>query len=692
MADSATYTPETLQRRYAMAQALLADPKKPITHWAEGLNELAKGALGGYQMRNTERLEAKQRGDANAQVMAALGLGGPSASAPLPAGPPSAGPTPAAPTGGPAPQVLGAGGAPATPDAQGVYGADATMMPPPGGPAMAGGGPNAPRGIRNNNALNLEASPFTQGQPGFSGSDGRFGKFDTPENGLAAADKLLASYGARGINTIPGIINRWAPQSDGNNTANYAAFVAKQAGLDPAAPVDLSDPAVRAKIIPAMAQFENGKGATGGIGAIAAALNGGPSGAPTAAQAASAGAPPSPAVADVAKTLSAPAGAPAAPLAGPAGVGANPNAKAIAAVLTSPWIDPSVKQAVIAQSSPSFGFQTLPDGTIVRTNPKTGQVEPIYQTPSKPQFVPNVSPNQYGVAQPGFVDPLNKKAFDISGNPITASPQATQNANPDVTGEDFLKTMPKAQADQIKGITEGRISPPGAFALKTPYWQKMLTDVAQYEPGFDLTKWGGRSATAKDFASGKSAQNITSFNTAISHLDTLDKAAEGLNNYSLTPINTIKNLVASKTGDPAIKNFDVAKNAVTDELTRAFRGSGGSVHDVKQWEDAINSANSPAQLKAAIKQATELLRGRIESLGDTYNRGMNTKTEAVQLLSPKAQKSLARLSGEGQPEPAPPAAAAGPAPKLGEEKEFKQGVGVWDGTKWVPKPTGGPSA
>lgn len=116
-----------------------------------------------------------------------------------------------------------------------------------------------PRGIRNNNPLNLEASAFTQARPGFSGSDGRFGQFATPDQGLAAADKLLASYGQRGINTIAGVINRWAPANDGNPVSAYAQFVAQKAGVDPNTPINLSDPSVRAKILPAMAEFENGR-------------------------------------------------------------------------------------------------------------------------------------------------------------------------------------------------------------------------------------------------------------------------------------------------------------------------------------------------------------------------------------------------------------------------------------------------
>jgi hypothetical protein len=116
-----------------------------------------------------------------------------------------------------------------------------------------------PRGIRNNNPLNLEASPFTQHQPGFNGSDGRFGQFGSMDQGLAAAGNLLQSYAQRGINTVSGIINRWAPANNGNPVNAYAQFVAKKAGVDPNAPIDLNDPALRQRVVGAMAEFENGK-------------------------------------------------------------------------------------------------------------------------------------------------------------------------------------------------------------------------------------------------------------------------------------------------------------------------------------------------------------------------------------------------------------------------------------------------
>src|SRR6478752_3046324 len=99
-----------------------------------------------------------------------------------------------------------------------------------------------PRGIRNNNPLNIEAGSFTASQPGYQGSDGRFAKFETPDQGVGAAEKLLDVYNQKhGINTIAGIVSRWAPQSDGNNVMAYADSVARDVGVSPTQPLDLND-------------------------------------------------------------------------------------------------------------------------------------------------------------------------------------------------------------------------------------------------------------------------------------------------------------------------------------------------------------------------------------------------------------------------------------------------------------------
>lgn len=112
------------------------------------------------------------------------------------------------------------------------------------------------RAQRNNNPLNLTVgqAPYD----GQTGTDGKFAQFATPQAGFAAADRNLQAYSTQhGINTIAGIINRWAPSSE-NDTAAYINTVSKATGIAPDAKVDLSDPAVRSHILTAMEKVESG--------------------------------------------------------------------------------------------------------------------------------------------------------------------------------------------------------------------------------------------------------------------------------------------------------------------------------------------------------------------------------------------------------------------------------------------------
>lgn len=115
-----------------------------------------------------------------------------------------------------------------------------------------------PRGLRNNNPGNIESGKFAATVQGFQGSDGRFAQYATPEQGIQAADKLLTTYAARGLNTVAGIVNRWAPPTE-NNTGAYVAQVAKELGVDPNAPLDMSSPEVRQRLIAAKIRVENGR-------------------------------------------------------------------------------------------------------------------------------------------------------------------------------------------------------------------------------------------------------------------------------------------------------------------------------------------------------------------------------------------------------------------------------------------------
>jgi len=76
----------------------------------------------------------------------------------------------------------------------------------------------APKGIRNKNPGNIEDN----GTPwrGYMGNDGRFIIFDSPVNGIRAIARILNTYRSKyRINTIEGVINRWAPPVENDTNA-----------------------------------------------------------------------------------------------------------------------------------------------------------------------------------------------------------------------------------------------------------------------------------------------------------------------------------------------------------------------------------------------------------------------------------------------------------------------------------------
>lgn len=228
------------------------------------------------------------------------------------------------------------------------------------------------------------------------------------------------------------------------------------------------------------------------------------------------------------------------------------------------------------------------------------------------------------------------------------------------TGDEYLATLEPALAAQVKAIAEGRRPFPTGAALRSSSMQQLVAAATQYDPSLDAANAATRVATRKDFTSGPSSKNIASINTAIGHLVTLQQAAKELDNSDFKLWNTVGNWAATQTGDPRVKKFEIARQAVASELTRAFRGTGGSLTEVKDWENSLDTSGSPEQLNAATTMGTELLLSRLESMNDNYTRGMGRSSDVMQLLSPHNVAKLEALqTGRDASEvKAPPAGGA----------------------------------
>lgn len=113
-----------------------------------------------------------------------------------------------------------------------------------------------PRGIRNNNPGNIRRTGTAWRGMSPQQPDPEYITFQSPVWGIRAMARILKNYRALyGLDTVAGIVSRWAPPSE-NNTAAYIASVSAAVGVDPDQPLTADQlPA----LVAAMIYHENGQ-------------------------------------------------------------------------------------------------------------------------------------------------------------------------------------------------------------------------------------------------------------------------------------------------------------------------------------------------------------------------------------------------------------------------------------------------
>ena len=256
-----------------------------------------------------------------------------------------------------------------------------------------------------------------------------------------------------------------------------------------------------------------------------------------------------------------------------------------------------------------------------------------------------------GKAPPGYAwGPKNDQGqptlLAIEGGP--ANRTGTNAADAGLSGEDFLKTLPPGVASNIKGVVSGNI-PITAFSTRGGERERILSLAGQYEPGFDLTQWKRRNETAAAFSKGQQGNAVRAVNQTIAHAGSLADAIENLNNMGGmgTILNPIVNAAQERSGDPRQGVFRQKAMAVSSELRKVFAASGatGGLTELEKWESTLPLNASKDQQRAYLRSGLELLGGAIGALDDQYKRGMGPNASVMDILSPQAKETLAKLKG-----------------------------------------------
>ena len=116
------------------------------------------------------------------------------------------------------------------------------------------------RGIRNNNPLNIRKSSVAWQGKLVESSDPCFEQFKSIEWGIRAGLVNIRTYIKKyRCDTIAAIIRKWAPASDGNNTAAYIDTVCRKTQLPANKRLKVTDKNLLCMLVWAMIQVECGQ-------------------------------------------------------------------------------------------------------------------------------------------------------------------------------------------------------------------------------------------------------------------------------------------------------------------------------------------------------------------------------------------------------------------------------------------------
>ena len=230
--------------------------------------------------------------------------------------------------------------------------------------------------------------------------------------------------------------------------------------------------------------------------------------------------------------------------------------------------------------------------------------------------------------------------FDLS----TASPISQQNPA-ELTGDQFLNTLPPHVQPLIKKYANGELSLTPQMT-RTPAGASLLQAVTQYDTTFDATNFQKRQQTATSFAKGPQGNAVRGANQALYHMGRLYENIENLGNLGsiATPLNAPINFVEQTFGDPRQGQFKQTVHAVGSELRRVFAGAGGgSLQELKDWENSFPLNASKEQQKAYLMNGVELLHGGLDALNQQYQQGMGLNKNVNDLLAPSSRAVYEKL-------------------------------------------------
>lgn len=268
-----------------------------------------------------------------------------------------------------------------------------------------------------------------------------------------------------------------------------------------------------------------------------------------------------------------------------------------------------------------------------------GSLEAIPGGPQDPSIIKAAADAKRGTA--GLIDEETLK--DMAGQYLAGDKSVMTNLG---RGQQGAENIVKLRAEIARQAREAGMKP-----------DQIATRMADF---------AGRTAAMRTLGT-RGANVEYAANTANKAIDLAQEAYAKLPRGQFVPFNQLRELYDKKTSSPEQAAAYAATNTLVNEYARV--ASGGSNQATEGMRHHAREMLNTAMSQEAFNAVLGMMRREIQTAKSAYNE---TRREFLEDHSTPATAK-----------PAPSSTAE--AIKIGDRKEFKQGWGVWDGTKYVPE-------
>jgi hypothetical protein len=302
------------------------------------------------------------------------------------------------------------------------------------------------------------------------------------------------------------------------------------------------------------------------------------------------------------------------------------------------------KQTEVEHHNKAMEEKEFKPQLVHRTNPATGMEEYSLFDPNTKQMKPITFPTSGEKVEP----------YKSSAAPKEERRKALP-ASPEARDEGYLDWLeqhrPPGYADTVRAVADYEMDPNRVESLQKGARAQLYRDAKLYDATYDQTHFKEKGDVIASFSKGQDRQAVNSLNVAVSHLGTLQKLGDALQNGDFVLWNKLRNAAGIQVGRPEATNFNAAKEIVGDEVVKAIVGGVSAQADRDAIKHLIMAQQSPAQLKGTINTFVDLLGGQLEGRRIGYQAGTGLNNFDRKYLSPETQEALsARSRGTVNPQ------------------------------------------